>query len=94
MLMSFILNLHSLVLNTGHVSDILWAIGLSNTKPAYTDNMISFYGYYTMPPRKSKKNAQQISHAGSSTPAVAVLTPKQIIAALAQLLEGQHQMQQ
>ena len=45
-----------------------------------------------MPPKKSKKTGQ--ADQSVPTPAVAVLTLEQITAALAQLLEGQHQTQQ
>ena len=49
-----------------------------------------------MPPRKSKKNAQQTVQTGPSAPAPAAvaLTLEQIAAALVQLLEGQCQTQQ
>ena len=49
-----------------------------------------------MPSRKDKKAAQQTSHAApaASIPTEGTLTPKQINAALAQLLERQRQTQQ
>ena len=45
-----------------------------------------------MPPRKSKKNVQQANHMDVAAPTV--LTPEQISATLAQLLEGQRKTQQ
>ena len=44
-----------------------------------------------MPPKKSKKTGQ--ADQSALTPAVAVLTPKQITTALTQLMESQHQTQ-